>query len=233
MRLQKYLALCGIASRRKSEELIKEGRIKVNNIIITEMGYKINNDDIIEFDNHKISPISKVYIVLNKPPFVICSHHDRLNRKRIYDIVNLNYKLFSLGRLDYESSGLIILTNDGDFANSIIHPSNDILKEYYVLADKYIPQELILNFKKGIMINNIIYKAENVKYYNSKKEVIIQLKEGKKREIRVVFDKYSIPIKILRRISIGKMNLDCLNIKEGEYKILDLKKIKEYIFYGN
>ena len=132
MRLQKYLSLCGVASRRKSEQLINEGRVKVNGNKISEMGYKVNLNDIVELDNKIIKPENKIYIILNKPKNVICTHNDKTNRKTIYDIIDYKNKLFSVGRLDKETTGLIILTNDGDFANRVIHPSSNIIKEYYV-----------------------------------------------------------------------------------------------------
>ena len=231
MRLQKYLASCGIASRRKSEEIIKQARVRINGNIIKEMGYKVKSDDIVELDNKKLNFEGKVYIVLNKPINVICSHQDKWNRKTIYDIVNVyEHKLFSIGRLDYQSSGLIILTNDGDFANNIIHPSNDIIKEYFVESYSAPPVKLSRDFKNGIKIDSILYKAEDIRRTNNKNCLRVFLKEGKKREIRLVYKKYSVKIKSLRRIAIGKMRLDELNIKEGEYKYFSLNEISKLIF---
>ena len=230
MRLQKYLAICGIASRRKSEEIIENGRVKINGNVVNRQGYQVTDFDIVELDNKKLFPEQKVYVVLNKPPGIICTHKDRWHRKTIYDIINTGGgNIFSLGRLDIKSSGLIILTNDGDFANSITHPSNNIIKEYFVESYSPTPDILIRDFKKGVVINDIIYKAENIKRTDKKNIIRIYLKEGKKREIRNVYKKYLVKIKTLRRIGIGKMRLDVLNIKESEYKFFSLGEIKNLI----
>lgn len=230
LRLQKYLSLCGIASRRKSEKIILDGRVKVNGSIIDTLGYKVGIDDKIELDNKKITPEEKIYLVLNKPKNIICSRNDKINRKTIYDIVDVNKGLFSLGRLDKDSTGLIILTNDGDFANNVIHPSKNILKEYFV--ESYLKPDdiLIENFKKGIKIDNILYKAENIKKTDNEKILKIILNEGKKREIRIVYEHFSIKIKVLRREAIGGLRLKDLDIKEGEYKIFSFNKIYNLIF---
>ncbi len=230
IRLQKYLSLCGIASRRKSEKIILDGRVKVNGSIINTLGYKVSFADKIELDNKKIIPQEKIYIVLNKPKNVICSHNDKINRKTIYDIADINKSLFSLGRLDKDSTGLIILTNDGDFANNVIHPAKSIIKEYHVESYVKPIDILIENFKKGIKIDNILYKAENIKKTENENVLKIFLNEGKKREIRIVYDYFSIKIKVLKRVAIGGLRLKGLDIKEGEYKIFSYKKIYNLIF---
>lgn len=229
LRLQKYLSLCGIASRRKSEKIILDGRVKVNGSIINTLGYKVNINDNIELDDEKIIPEEKVYIVLNKPKNIICTHDDKSNRKTIYDIVNIKQTVFSLGRLDKDSTGLIILTNDGDFANNIIHPAKQIFKEYYV-ESYFKPKDILIeSFKKGIKIDNIFYKAENIKKTDNENILRIFLKEGKKREIRIVYDYFSMKIKELNRAAIGGLKLKDLNIKVGEYKFLNYNKIYNLI----
>ena len=147
MRLQKYLSLCGIASRRKSEQIICKGRVKVNGYVIDKLGQKINLNDTVELDNKIIKPEKKVYIILNKPKHILCTHDDRSNRKTIYDIIEYKQKLFSVGRLDKETTGLIILTNDGNLANQIIHPSGDVIKEYHVESYSEPGNDFIENMK--------------------------------------------------------------------------------------
>ena len=231
IRLQKYLASCGISSRRKAELLIKDGKVKVNGIIAT-IGSKICIDsDIVEIDNKLVKPINKWYIVLNKPPMVLCSREKRNNYKTIYDIVDNDEKsLFSVGRLDYRSSGLILLTNDGDFANNIAHPRNEIIKSYFIKTKQIIPDKLIDGFLKGIIVDNIAYKAKDIKILD-RYSIIIYLVEGKKREIREVFKSFYIDIFILKRESLGNLKLKSLSINEGEYKIYKKEEL-EKIIYG-
>lgn len=230
MRLQKYLSLCGIASRRKSEQIIIDGRIKVNNEIVDKIGYKVDLNDVVEFDNVVVIPEKKVYIILNKPKNIICSHNDKSDRKTIYDIIDYKKKLFSIGRLDRDSTGLIIMTNDGDFANKVIHPSNNIIKEYHVESYLKPGNKLIENFKKGIKIENVLYKAIDIKRTDDRNVLKIYLGEGKKREIRVVYNHFLIKIRKLKRTAIGGLRLDELKIKEGEYINLPYEKIYDLVF---
>jgi len=230
VRLQKYLALSGISSRRKSEDIISQGRAKVNGNVIFERSYRVNDNDTVEIDNKVIKPQSKTYLALNKPENYLCTHSDKFGRKTIYDLINLEDKrLFSLGRLDYKTSGLIILTNDGNFANKIVHPSYNIIKEYFVLTDDYINDDLVNNFTKGIKINDITYKAINIEK-KSNNSAVIKLNEGKKREIREVFKFFKINIRELKRTAVGNLRLDNLKIKQGQYKLFSYEEIIEKIF---
>jgi len=230
MRLQKYLSSCGIASRRKSEELIKNGLIKVNDVIINQMGFIVTPFDKVEFNGKIIKPSNKIYIILNKPKNFVCSRIDLLKRPLIYDIVDDEQNsVFSVGRLDYESSGLIILTNDGDFANELSHPSKGVNKTYLVNSDKMIPDKLVKSFKEGLTINDIQYRAVDVHLLN-KNQVKIVLHEGKKREIREVFKYFDVKIIKLERISIGNLNLGGLKINSGEFIYANLKELKELIY---
>lgn len=233
IRLHKYLSICGVASRRKSEKFIEEGRVKVNGQIIDKMGYVINQNDRVEVDNKLVTPEKKVYIVLNKPVGYLCTNDDGYDRKTIYDLIKIkDLKLFSLGRLDKDTGGLIILTNDGNFANSIIHPSNNIVKEYIVETSGKVPQELAYNFKKGITIENIVYKAEDVVITGKENILKIFLKEGKKREIREVFKYYSVRIKSLKRVALGGLRLEDMNLKEGKYIFFEHDEIINLIKNG-
>ncbi|MBN2546757.1 MAG: rRNA pseudouridine synthase [Spirochaetes bacterium] len=229
VRLQKFLSLSGISSRRNSENIINQGRVKVNGVVIFDRSYRVNENDNVEIDNKAIKPQRKIYLVLNKPENYLCTHSDKFGRKTIYDLIKSeDIRIFSLGRLDYKSSGLIILTNDGDFANKVVHPSNNIIKEYNVLADSTINDDLIDHFLKGIKINGITYKALNIERKN-KNTVIIRLNEGKKREIREVFKFFKINVKELKRTAIGNLKLDELKIKQGHFKSFSYKEIIEKI----
>lgn len=232
MRLQKYLASCGVASRRKSEDLIAAGRVRVNGVVVRIPGTTVNSDDIICYDDKEVIPLNKKYLVLNKPAGYLCTKYDSYGRNTIYDLLNDElYNLFYVGRLDFQSSGLILLTNDGEFANNIIHPSKGVVKEYYVVADrKEIPESLLTSFREGVFVDGILYKALSIGYGASRKEVFIELNEGKKREIRMVFKNFKISLEILRRVRIGKMTLSELGISEGSYKLFSKDQLKGLIY---
>lgn len=231
VRLQKVLAAGGVASRRKSEDIIKQGRVTVNDIVVTEMGTKVGPHDCVKVDGVVVSTDEKVYIVLNKPVNVLCTHSDPLNRKTVYDIIDYKKsRLFSLGRLDYKSCGLLVLTNDGDFANDVIHPSSNIIKEYLVKSKEDPSDTLIKSFTTGIVIDGIRYKAHKIQRTKYNNVLSIFLKEGKKREIREVYKKFNIHITMLKRVALGNLRLDTLHIKPGEHKIFSLRNIKSMIF---
>lgn len=237
IRLNRYLSLCGIASRRGSEKYILDRRVVINGKVVDKIATIVYPEDIVELDGKRINILDKVYIVLNKPVNTVCSKKDFSNRKRIYDIVRTNVKnIFSIGRLDYKSSGLLILTNDGEFANSLMHPSNKIIKEYTVKIDsndfiklKSIFKRMSDSFKRGLNIDGVFYKAEDLKLVD-KERVKVYLIEGKKREIRVVFKYFNININSLCRTKIGNMSLDDLFLKEGEYRFFTKENLLRLIY---
>ena len=210
VRLQKLISHYGYSSRRKAEELIMSGRVRVNGRIIGELGMKVPEHSVIEIDGQIINRnIPAVYLMLNKPAGYICSRRDPFNRKNIYSLLAEEYNnlgIFSVGRLDLMSEGLILMTNDGHFSYSISHPSNKILKKYEVTADKDIPYKSIAAWKNGIYINGIEYNIANFKKITSRK-VVLSLYEGKNREIRRLFEKLKITIVKLKRIAIGSLEL--------------------------
>ncbi len=234
IRLQKLIARYGYCSRRKAEELIKEGRVKVNGKTISVLGTKVPIDSIIEVDGKIINrQIKKIYIALNKPPGYLCTRSDDFGRKTIFDLIDKNLLkegIFSAGRLDFYSRGLIILTNDGKFANYITHPSNNILKEYIVTLDGNIPLHSIESWKYGVVIAGEMYKIHDYEIISSNKARII-LNEGKKREIRILFKSIGLSVIDLLRIKIG--NLSLKNLKEGEYRLLEEEEIKSNFYNGH
>ena len=183
IRLQKLISYYGYASRRKAEILIKKGFVKVDGKCITRLGIKIDKDAIVEINDKVINrDIKKVYLALNKPENYICSRFDELKRKTIYSLISKNFLdlgIFNAGRLDYNSKGLIFLTNDGNFANIITHPSYEIIKEYKVTTDKEIPYDLLKIWIKGKIINEQLYRIRDYKIITERK-VLIFLNEGKK-----------------------------------------------------
>ncbi|QIB26042.1 pseudouridine synthase [Caloranaerobacter azorensis] len=232
MRLQKYLAMCGIASRRKSEALILQGRVKVNGKVIDELGYKIDPDtDIVLFDNKRvIKKENYIYIALNKPEGYITTVKDQFNRPTVLDLVkNINERIYPVGRLDYDTSGLIFLTNDGDLTYRLTHPKHEVEK-VYIAKIKGIPTEEELNkFRNGLKIDDYITskaKIEVLKKYNNYSIVKITIHEGKNRQVRKMCEKINHPVISLKRVDIGKINLG--NLKKGNWRYLSKKEI-EYL----
>lgn len=233
MLIQKYLAMCGITSRRKAEKMIKQKRIKVNGTIINTPFIQIDpKKDKITLDNTEciLKNKNKTYIILNKPIGYITSKKDKFGSKNIYDLLPSKYKnLFYAGRLDKLSCGLIVLSNDGDFINYLTHPRYQHEKEYIVCVDKKINNELLNKLQKGIYIKNTkendikkygkFYKTlpTTTKYINDKCFSII-LKEGKNQQIRRMCNAIGLNVTYLKRIRINNIYLG--NLKEGKYKII-------------
>ena len=162
-RLQKYLSACGVASRRKSEELILQGKVKVNGKTITDLGFKVDDKDEVLVDNVKVFKQEKEYYLLYKPEKTICSVHDEKNRTTVVDLIETNEKIFPVGRLDYDTSGLLLLTNDGEITNKLTHPSKDIEKTYYAKVDGIVTFEDINKLEKGIVLDGVKTKKAKAK----------------------------------------------------------------------
>lgn len=218
MRLQKFLSSAGVCSRRASEELIISGRVSVNGSIAT-LGMRVCAIDEVMVDGKKVSILAKKYIVLNKPEAVICSRGDDHGRTTVFDLIGSDDdgSLFHVGRLDFQSCGLIVITNDGEFANDLIHPSKSVVKGYEVYSNRPIARKLIEGFVRGVTSNGVRYKAQSCKLLKDTSGVLVELKEGKKREIREVFAYFEHTVLKLERVSIGCMKLSELGIKPGEY----------------
>lgn len=226
MRLQQYMARCGVASRRASEEIITAGRVTVNGNPVTTLGTKVSVNDEVCVDGKKISlEETKRYIILNKPAGYVCSSADEKGRPIALDLLKEKYseRLYNVGRLDMFSSGLIIYTNDGDFAARLSHPSAELEKEYIVDTSTAMPRELADDFMKGIRVDGVFYKCVDAVELNSHRMRII-LTEGKNREIRRVFESREVGIKRLMRIRIG-----CVGVGElqfGQFRELTQDEVK-------
>ncbi len=228
IRLQLYLARCGVASRRASESFILDGRVSVNGEIITSLGIKVSLSDTVMVDNKKISlEKKKKYVLLNKPTGYVCSLSDEKNREVAADLLKPHFteRLFNIGRLDMFSQGLIIFTNDGDFMQKLSHPSSQVEKEYVVETSTQIPKDLITSFQSGIRVDGIFYKCRKSELVNNKKAKFILI-EGKNREIRRIFEHYNIGIKSLTRIRIGHLLLE--NLPSGGYREIHIKDIEAF-----
>lgn len=230
-RLQKYMARCGVASRRKCEEIILSGKVRVNGITVSELGVKVDiNKDKVEYDGKTIFPEEKkLYIMLNKPEGYITSAKDEKNRKTVIDIIKVDERIYPIGRLDYDSSGLLLLTNDGDIYNKIIHPRVKIMKEYIAFISGEIKKSELEKLEKGIDIGGYITApaiAELLSYEKGNSFIKIGIYEGKNRQIRRMCSAINHEVISLKRTAIGKIQLG--KLKKGEYRYLTKEEL-DYI----
>lgn len=230
-RLQKYLAECGIASRRKCEQLILDGKVKVNGKTVRELGVKVDpNKDVVEYNGKVVTKINKnIYIMLNKPVGYITTVKDQFDRPSVIDLVNIDDRVYPIGRLDYDTSGLLLLTNDGDLANKLMHPRHKINK-VYIAQIKGVPDKMKLDmFRNGLYIDNYkTAKAEIdiLKVTNGNSTVRIVIHEGRNRQIRKMCELIGHPVLKLKRVKIG--NLDIGNLKTGQWRYLSKDEV-EYL----
>lgn len=227
-RLQKYIARCGIVSRRKAEELILNGDVKVNGQILKELGSKIDPEkDVVEVYNKKIYvKDGHIYIKLYKPEGYVTTVKDQFNRKTVIDLININDRIYPIGRLDYNTSGLLLLTDDGDLANKLLHPKYNIYKTYDALVKGSISEESINKLKTGVLIDDYKTAPAKVKLLNKgdKSKVQISIYEGKNRQVRKMFDALGHSVIKLKRLSFGNINLGDLSV--GQWKYLTDDEIK-------
>ncbi len=225
VRLNKYLRNAGVGSRRKVEELILEGRVSVNGVIQKNLSTLIEPEDMVALDSKPLQAIETlVYYIFNKPEGYHCTHKAHGDEKIIYDLFPKSPPLFSIGRLDKDTTGLLILTNDGEFANKVIHPSSNILKEYEATTAEEIKIEHLNRIKKGAIVEMTEVRPHNVQKLSSHR-VKICVKEGKKREVRILVKEAGLSLTHLTRTKIG--GLDLGNLPLGEYKILtETEKLK-------
>lgn len=233
-RLQKVMSEFGVASRRKCEEMIAAGKVKVNGRLITEQGCKVDVEkDIIEVDGKILKNLDdKLYIILNKPVGYITSVKDQFGRPTVLDLLKgLSIRVFPIGRLDYDTEGLIILTNDGDLTFRITHPKHNINKTYRAMVCGEISKYDIMNFSRGIAIDDYITapaKLEIVKYSKEKSIIDITIHEGKNRQVRKMCSAVGHDVIRLKRIRIGEIGLGNLKIGEWRYlSDLEIKYLKE------
>ncbi len=230
LRLQVYMARCGVGSRRFCEKCIAEGLVKINGKPVTEMGIRVGEGDIVEYRGRKIYPDrKKVYIAFNKPVKVLCTNDDPEGRDVAINYFKeaFPYRLHNVGRLDYMSTGLIFYTNDGDWTKLIAHPSAQIEKEYIVETAKPVTEELMMKFVKGFVIEGVKYRIQKFSIKSPVKIHII-LTEGKNREIRRFFQFHSIKVKKLHRIRIGSVRLES-SMLPGSFRELTPREVGSFI----
>ena len=217
MRINKYLAKCGIGSRRKCDKYISSGKIKVNGKIITDFSFNVKEDSYIQFNNKLINKLENVIYMLNKPRGYICSKDDNLDRKIIYDLLP-KIDLFSIGRLDYDTTGIILVTNDGDLCYKLTHPKFNIDKKYYVFTDKKLSNSDISKIKNGIKLNNDFLKADIsfLEHINNGYFWDIILTEGKNHEIKKIFKYFDIEVLNLHRYEFAGLKMN--GLREGKFR---------------
>ncbi|WDV48229.1 pseudouridine synthase [Clostridiaceae bacterium M8S5] len=229
MRLQKYLALCGIASRRKSEQLIIDGKVKVNGETVTTLGTKINpQTDKVSVNNKDIIYEEKVYIMLNKPEKYITSASDQFDRPTVLDLIDLIEKrIYPVGRLDYNTSGLLLLTNDGQLTYKLTHPKHNIWKKYIAKVKGIPTEQEMKKFKTGLKIDNYTTSKAKIKIIETKEKnsvLEIQIKEGRNRQVRKMCEAINHPVKKLKRVSVGDIHIG--NLELGEWRFLTDKELR-------
>lgn len=231
-RLQKYLANAGVASRRKCEELILQGKIEVNGKVVTELGTKVNLDkDIIKYNGKVVKPVEEfVYILLNKPIGYVTTVKDQFQRDTVLDLVKVNKRIVPVGRLDMYTSGALILTNDGEFVNKLTHPSNEINKTYNATVAGIITKQEVEQLEKGVTIDeNYITKPAKVKILKIDEEknisrIQITIHEGKNRQVRKMCEAINKKVLALHRSRIE--NIDVKDLKIGTWRYLTDKELK-------
>lgn len=232
MRINKFLSSLGIASRRAIDKYIEEGRIKVNGVIAST-GIDVTEEDEIYIDNKKIETNrieEKVYFMLNKPLEVLSASSDDRGRKTVVDLIKTDKRIFPIGRLDYMTSGLILLTNDGELFNRLVHPKSEIYKKYYIKVFGEVKKEEIEELKKGVLLEDgktLPAKVSGIKYDKNKTSMYISIREGRNRQIRRMIEKFGYKVLMLRREKIGELSLG--DLKEGKYRELSREEI-EYLY---
>lgn len=226
IRLNKFLSDCGVASRRKSEELILQGRIAVNGNIVIDLGHKIDPaKDTITYDGEPLKQEQKEYYVLNKPKGYITSTNDERGRKTVMELIRSNGAIFPVGRLDYNTTGVLVLTNDGDFTNYLTHPGNRFKREYLATLDRDLLADDKEKLLKGVFIDNKRSKFVKIQFPERKSYKIVQVfcEEGRNHFVKKMFSTLGYTVKKLHRSSFAGINVD--KIPEGSY----IKVTKEYL----
>ncbi len=233
-RLQKKISQSGYASRRHAEELIKNGKVYVNGIKVTEMGFKVSGNDSIVIDGKTLEKEDKVYYLLNKPKGVISSVKDEKGRKTVVDLIDTDKRIYPVGRLDFNTTGLLILTNDGELSDILTHPSNEVPKKYVVKINKYLQLKDLKKLQSGIVIEGIkcIPTRVKVRANSIKKDsaiVEVTIIEGRNHIIKKLFSRMGYKVVKLNRIELGFLYLDFLPI--GSYRPLTIKEVKKLYQY--
>ena len=229
-RLQKYIANSGVASRRKAEELILDGKVKVDGKVVRELGTKVSGSETIEVNGNVLAKEDKVYYLLNKPRGIISSSNDEVGRKTVVDLIEEEKRIYPVGRLDYDTTGIIILTNDGEIANLLMHPKNEIEKTYVAKINGILSPKDQMILKNGVVIDGVKtskarVKVKKIDKENNKSIVELTIHEGKNHIVKKMFAALGYDVEKLKRERIAF--LDLTGLKSGEYRKLNIKEVKE------
>ena len=228
MRINKYLASTGLASRRNAEKFVLDGRVKVNNVVCTNLATDIKQNDIVKLDGKVIKPTEKlVYFMLNKPKGYVSTASDDKGRKTVLELIDTDERIYPVGRLDYDSEGLLLLTNDGELTYKLTHPKNEIPKTYYVIINSNISQKDFARLEKGVVIDGHKLSGSKISVLNArddKTELNVVIHEGRNREIRKMFEVIGKTVIFLKRTKIANLTLG--KLQRGTYRQLSQTEIK-------
>jgi 23S rRNA pseudouridine2605 synthase len=229
VRLQKYLAEAGVASRRAGEQMILAGRVAVNGETVAVLGTRVDpNHDRVAVDGQPVRAKRKLYVALHKPPGLVCSRSDEFERPTIYGLLPKEWgHLHSVGRLDYNSEGLIFLTNDGEFSLRLTHPRYGVRKKYVATVEGRVAEEMLRQFTRGLVYQGDKLKAEKARLVSaSQKQSVVELElaQGKYHEVRRLFESQQVTVKRLQRVQIGKIKLG--ELPQGKWRTLTEPEIK-------
>ena len=232
IRLNKYISQSGLCSRRAADELIKKGKVQVNNKLCDQVGTKINKNDKVIVNKKLIKPEKNIYVLLNKPKDYISTNKDTHNRRVVFDLIKgINERLFSVGRLDRKTTGLLLLTNDGDIAKKLTHPSYKIKKIYSVTLEKKISNDEISQIKNGLFIEDEYIKVDNIERLEKDYEVGIEIHMGKNRIVRKIFESLNHRVLKLDRVLFGPFTKK--DLPRGKWRILNQNEIRNLKLFTN
>jgi len=229
-RLQKVIALSGYCSRRKAEELIAQGKVRVDGKVVTELGVKVDGNNVITVDGKTLTKETKEYILLYKPRGVVTTTSDEKNRKTVLDLVDTDKRLYPVGRLDYDTTGILLLTNDGELTNLLIHPRNQVDKVYVAKIEGILSKDEANTLERGVVIDGYKCSKSKVKVKKIDKKnnvslVQITISEGKNHQVKNMFLAVGHKVLKLKREKIAF--LDLTGLKPGEYRKLNMKEVKK------
>ena len=228
VRLNKFLSNAGLTARRKAEDLIFTGRVTVNMVTITEPGTKIDPEkDVVKVDGEKVRPQSEfIYVVLFKPRGYVTTTHDEKNRPTVMDLIGLNMRLYPIGRLDYDTDGVLLLTNDGEFANMMMHPRHKVFKTYFAKLDKPIEEPDIKQLKQGVLLDGKPTSRAKVRIIPNSADmnIWISIHEGRNRQVRRMLEGLGFKVIRLKRVEYARIGLD--GLKPGEWRYLTPEEIE-------
>lgn len=229
-RLQKFISACGVASRRKAEELILAGKVKVNGVVVRELGTKVSGEDVVVINGQVLKDEIKEYYLLYKPRGVISSSSDEKGRETVVDLIKTEKRVYPVGRLDYDTTGIILLTNDGELSNILTHPSRDVPKEYMAKVKGFFKKEDALKLSDGVLLNGVKTKKAlfKLKRYDKKTDssyVKVVITEGRNHQVKDMFNLLNYDVVKLKRERYAFLDLS--GLKSGEYRKLSTKEVKQ------